>query len=237
MAGKTEVDFSSVPLKSGAHSRRSRDGMCVMELVAWIAGKPHTDRPPCVSRTISTFMIRWNDRLPDDEARERWLRPLVPAIGCELLNTDTTVGDETTRGLMCFDWLVRECLPLWLELTESLIPHAQELRALPVITSRDQVQGLRPLLQKIRKAAAYAAYAAYADAAAYAADDAAYAAYAAAADAAAYAADAAAAYAAYAAAAAAAAYAAARRRLTPTTRKVNASAQELVRRMCAVGRA
>jgi len=65
------------PLKEGAHDSPEQ-GLCAMEMVAFIERLPHSDQPECVCPVISTFVIHANDRLRDGE-RDRLL-PLLPLL-------------------------------------------------------------------------------------------------------------------------------------------------------------
>ncbi len=82
------------PLERGPHTRRE-DGLCTMELVAWLAGETHSDEPLCTCPVLTAVTRAANDLLPDD-LRDRLLRPLAPRL----------VG---TRG----DWALRD-LRAWL---------------------------------------------------------------------------------------------------------------------------
>jgi len=193
-------ELPDLEIHNGGHSS-FREGHCAMELVAYLAGEPHSASPACTSPVLSSFLVRLNDSLPDD-ARQQ-LKPYLPkVIG--------TAGDgkDELRGWLATDWMIRTALPTWLELAGAE-ESAATLRALPQVTA-ETVGDTRPLVQKLRDemrkrrqeardglyskvyeavkkklkdkgAAAYAAYAAadaaYA-AAAYAADAAAAAAYA-----------------------------------------------------------
>lgn len=95
------------PLQRGAHPTRD-DGMCAMEMVAWLAGEPHSDEPTCACPVIAAFVRACNDSM-SDVARNRYLRPLVP----RLVNTRGLVATERLRGLVVVDALVRELLPAW----------------------------------------------------------------------------------------------------------------------------
>jgi hypothetical protein len=181
-----------------------------MEAAAYIAGERHTDKPQCVSPVITAFMIGWNDGLPSDAERDRLLKPLLPLV----LHTRTRAADEETRAWMATDWLVRVHTPVWLDLA-GLGDHARALRALRPYTSVEIAVAAQGTLAAARAAAG--------DAAGDAAWDAAW-------DAARAAARAAARD-----AAGAAARDAARDALAPTTTLLQASAMDLVQRMCAVG--
>ena len=176
------LNLEAISLAKGAHPDRS-NGLCVMEVAAWLAGEPHSDSPSCVCPTIRTLFISWNDVLRTDEDRNRLLKPLLALV----LNTNTGPEASLRRSWMAFDWLVRENTPAWLDLTPDLAPHAAALRGLGEIVDRGSVDLALPVLRAARAAARDAAWNA------------------------------------------------ARASLAPTTARLQASAQELVRRMCAVG--
>jgi hypothetical protein len=221
-------------LKSGGHSPNTPNGefnACVMEAVSWVAGEPWSDAPQCACPVITAFMVSWNDSLPNDAERDRLLKPLIALI----VGTRSTPEIEQRRSLMAADWLVRVHTPAWLRLAK-LESQAAALEGLPEITDMAQCPSLMPALNAVRKDAdaAWAAAGAAGDAAWAAAGDAARAAAGAAARAAAGDAAWAAAWAAARAAARAAAGDAARAALKPATTKLQESAVELVKRMCAL---
>ncbi len=237
-------------LSRGNHSRRE-DGMCIAEAAAMLAGEPHSDAPGCVSVTIRGFAMHWNDAMGDED-RDRWLLPRVETI----VGTGPAPDEqERELGLMALDWLLRVSTPAWLDLA-GLNEHAERLREMPSVTE-ENAAGFAPVVRAARAAARDAAWAsawASAGAAAWAAAwaaarasagaaawDAAWAAAGAAAWAAAW--DAAGAAAWDAAGAAAwdaardaardAAWDAARDALRPTVELMQASAADLLDRMCA----
>jgi hypothetical protein len=234
--------LDTIILAKGAHGP-TEGAMCAMEAVAYIAGEPWSDHPQCVSPVIAAFMRLWNDALPDDD-RTRLLRPLLPLV----VGTRTTATDEGTRAWMVADWLVRVHTPAWLRLA-GLADHAQTLESCASFVDAATVCAEQPKIAAAgaaaraaaRDAAGAAAWAAARDAAWAAARDAAGAAARDAAGAAAWAASRDAAWAAAWDAAGAAAWAAkgaaASAALAPTVAALQASAQDLVRAMCAVGRA
>jgi hypothetical protein len=65
------------PLKAGAHKDPS-DGLCAMEMVAFIERLPHSDRPPCTSPVVASVMICINDTLGD--GRRNTLLPWLPRV-------------------------------------------------------------------------------------------------------------------------------------------------------------
>lgn len=228
-------------LAHGAH--QPNDGaMCAMEAAAHIAGEPWSDHPQCVSPVIAAFLRSWNDALPDAD-RTRLLLPLIP----DTIGTRTTDADEETRAWRATDWLVRVQTPAWLRLA-GLTDHAQALescaRIVDAATARAEQPKIDAAWAAAGDAARGAAWAAARGAARAAAWDAAGAAARDAAGDAAWAAarDAArdtardAARGAAGDAARAAARAAAWDALAPTVATLQASACDLVRAMCAVGR-
>ncbi len=232
-------------LARGNHEADSAK-MCAMEAVAYIAGEPWSDAPACASPVIAAFVRRWNDTLPDAD-RTRLLLPLVP----EIVGTRTTDDDEEIRAWMVTDWLVRVQAPAWLRLA-GLTEHARALKSCARIVDAVTAQAGQPKIDASRAAARDAAWsaawdaawsaaraaagAAAWDAARDAARDAAWSAAGAAAGAAAWDAAWDAARDAARDAAWSAAADAARVDLAPTVAMLQASAQDLVRRMCAVGR-
>ena len=82
-----QQDFT---LDYGSHESRD-EGVCLMELVARVAGEPHSDLPDTASPTLAAYARLVNDRL-DDDARQRLL-PLVH----DLTHTNCT-SCEGTRG-------------------------------------------------------------------------------------------------------------------------------------------
>ena len=125
--------LAGMEVAKGGH--KTREGaLCAMELVAWLAGEPHTDRPQCTSRVIGLLIRRWNDDLSDGD-RTRLLRPLLPS----LVGTRGTKKQESHRVGMIMDWCIRECTPAWLDLSPPLNIHAAKLRSmapLSMVTSR-----------------------------------------------------------------------------------------------------
>lgn len=161
------AELPNISLDHGQHESFQK-GHCAMEVAAYIAGEPHSDAPVCVCPIIRRFLVTWNDRLPNNQTRDRLIKPLLPKI----LDTKSSPEVERKRGILAADWLIRESLPAWLDLAK-MTKHATEFRSLPELTSWAAVRNLRPRLLVARdetgKARAYAAYAAAAVAAAAAA--------------------------------------------------------------------
>lgn len=122
------------PLRRGSHPSRA-DGMCTMEMVAWLAGEAHSDEPECTCPVIAAFVRAINDALPSDESRDRWLRPLVPL----LVNTRGRLVDEQRRGMQVADAMTRVFVPHLLE-KRGRHDEAAALRLLPPVTDTDTAQ-------------------------------------------------------------------------------------------------
>ena len=194
-------------LAIGSHEADSAK-MCAMEAVAYIAGEPWSDAPACASPVIAAFVRRWNDALPSAD-RTRLLLPLVP----EIVGTRTTGADDVTRAWMATDWLVRTHVPAWLTLA-GMSDHAAALAGCDPVTSGEALRQAVPLCESAESAARSAARSAAEYAAMSAAWDAA-----------------------LSVAESVARHAAEHGTdLAPTVAMLQASAQDLVRRMCAVGR-
>lgn len=70
---------SEFHLSAGNHATPD-EGMCAMELVAFLDGGPHTDHPRCTCEIISGFVRHINDNMPDD-LRQKLLPYLTRLIG------------------------------------------------------------------------------------------------------------------------------------------------------------
>ena len=130
------------PLSKGSHDG-PEDGMCILEAVAFVAGEPWSDHPPCACPVIGAFLRSWNDALPDGE-RDALLRPLIP----RLVGTKGSAALERRRALMAADWLVRVQTPGWLRLA-GLAAQADTVASLPEITDMAQCPSLMPVLEAV----------------------------------------------------------------------------------------
>jgi hypothetical protein len=81
--------------------------MCIMSLVARLAGEGHTDDPPSASPLIRAFAIPINDRMPH-EVRQR-LKPFAPRI------LGTRDGLDRMRAAVLHRVLTAEVLPRMVE--------------------------------------------------------------------------------------------------------------------------
>jgi hypothetical protein len=137
-------EIEAISLAKGAHEDL-REGACVMEAVAYVAGEAWSDQPQCVCPVIATFCRAWNDALPQNK-RDELLKPLIS----RLVGTRASKKIETRRALMAADWLVRVYTPAWLRLA-GLKSHADALAAMPEITSMAQVPSMKRQIEAARK--------------------------------------------------------------------------------------
>lgn len=104
---------------------------CMMEVAAWMADESWTDDPANVSPVIAQLCKALNDSLPDTTRQS--LKDFLVVAPDGVIDT-VDAGKETTRKLMCTDWLVRTFLPLWFD-AAGMTDEADELAALPSIVS------------------------------------------------------------------------------------------------------
>ena len=231
------IDIEKITLRQGNHSapeRKTEEAeACAMEWVSVLAGERWSDHPQCTDLYIASFVRNWNDAIQDDARRTELLRPMLPL----LVGTRGSDALMLRRVWMGIDWDIRVRAVAFLRLVPALAECADAIAALPEIRCQSDLSDAHATLQEARMRAD-AARAAARDAARAAARDAAWAAARdAARDAAWDAAWAAAWDAAWAAArdaAWAAAWDAAGSRLAPVVAEMQVSAQDLIRRMCAL---
>lgn len=104
---------------------------CMMEVAAWMADESWTDDPANVSPIIADLCKALNDTLPDDTRQD--LKDFLVAAPAGVIDT-VDAGKETTRKLLCTNWLVRTYLPLWFD-AAGMSDEADELAALPAIAA------------------------------------------------------------------------------------------------------
>jgi hypothetical protein len=153
---KIDVLAPDFKLAAGSHGN-IREGACLLEAVAYFAGKPFSDHPPCVSPVIAAFGRSWNDAL-DDQTRQK-LKPYIP----RMVGTAASKEIEERRAWLALDWSCRVSAPVWLRLA-GLVSHAEALAALPPITGAASAKAAQATLDRAREAT-YAAWAAAWDAA------------------------------------------------------------------------
>lgn len=99
---RLERALERVELVTGVGTRDA-GRMCVMSLVACLAGEEHTDSPACASPLIRAFAIPLNDNMPH-AVRQR-LKPFAPRI------LGTQDGLDAVRAELLRKALAEEILP------------------------------------------------------------------------------------------------------------------------------
>ncbi len=153
-------DFGPFKLSASSHSDPS-EGMCVMEMVSFLAGEDWSDMPACSSPVVSQFCQVLNDKM-GQRFRDK-LQLYVP----RLIGTASPEHDQERAEYLAWQ-AVKVFAPIALDAAK--LPHRAE-----VLRSFDVSLGLSAAADAARYAADDAArYAAAADAACYAAADAAH---------------------------------------------------------------
>jgi hypothetical protein len=99
---RLERALERVELVTGVGTRDA-GRMCVMSLVACLAGEDHSDSPACASPLIRAFAIPLNDNMPHT-VRQR-LKPFAPRI------LGTQDGQDAVRAELLRQALSQEILP------------------------------------------------------------------------------------------------------------------------------
>ncbi len=92
-----------VELVGGSIGDPGEGRMCLMSLVAFLAGEPHSDAPGCASPVIQAFAVAVNDHMPR-AARQR-LKPFAPRI------IGTNDGFDRVRARVLHQALAEGVLP------------------------------------------------------------------------------------------------------------------------------
>ena len=124
-------------IHKGAHQHRE-EGMCVMELVAYLAGEPHTATPACACPIMTRVAQVLNDGAPNDETRTRVLRPYVGRLAAS--RADPHI--EARRVWALVDLSVRTIAADAMEMADLPIP-AATLRALAPIDTIARAKAAR----------------------------------------------------------------------------------------------
>ncbi len=133
--------YDSISLVSRVGNRHDNE-LCVMSLVALLAGENHTDRPKAACSVIATFAIKVNDGI-DCDARQT-LKPFAPRI------IGTRDGMARRRAWVLTNAILSEVLPrraqdAGLDVPISL---AEQLRIRTQSFDPDELQELSALLRR-----------------------------------------------------------------------------------------
>jgi hypothetical protein len=141
-----ESKLAGIVLRKGLH-KTPEEGMCLMEVVAYVTGEEHTDRPACVAKLLGEMGRILNDTLPDD--LRQLLIPVIPGL-------PGTAGDglDLERSYRALDWLIRVCLPAWLDLSPACREVAEELRRVDRIVDTASAERAVPVVLQAQQTAA-----------------------------------------------------------------------------------
>ena len=156
--------LQTITLGKGSHGSFEK-GVCALEAVAWLAGEKHSDKPSCACSVIAAVVRQWNDQLPDDESRNRLIRPLLAKIVGTRIFGDVKQNDVVMMKRMWLvqDWNMRVRTPAFLRLAK-LEENAQALAELPEVVDLASLTACTDVVT-----AAYSAARSAADSAAYSA--------------------------------------------------------------------
>lgn len=98
--------YDSVALVNRVGDRTQRQ-LCVMSLVALMAGERHSDRPDCACPVITAYAIKLNDAL--DDATRQQLKPFAPRI----IGTRDGYAEERARYIVAK--ILRDVVPRLLD--------------------------------------------------------------------------------------------------------------------------
>jgi hypothetical protein len=152
---------NDIVILRGEHKTRE-EGMCAMELVAYLAGEEHSDHPRCACPVLAGAARGLNDRIRDDAKRTRIMLPVAEA----LVGSRRDAATEQRRAYRLTDFAVRVAAPAALDAV-GYTEDAARLRALSPIVDPDTARTASDAAnaRAFSNALAYAAYAAAAAAA------------------------------------------------------------------------
>lgn len=157
-------DFGPFTLSKSSHSGPA-EGMCVMEMVSFLAGEEWSDMPPCASPVVARFCQVVNDRF-DQSVRDR-LQAYVP----RLIGTVSPEHEQERAEFLAWQ-AIRVFAPIALR-SAGMNGHADALagfegtlsaaaRAADAADAADAAADAAAYAARASADAAYAAYAAYA---------------------------------------------------------------------------
>jgi len=116
--------FEVAHLVKGAGAGALEQAACVMQWADYLAGgSGKSDAPSCVDPAIRSFMVSWNDALPDAD------RDILKPYAVKTVGSAGSKALMERRAWLARDWYIRTFTPTWLELA-GLSEHAETLRKL-----------------------------------------------------------------------------------------------------------
>ncbi len=135
------LDLKRVRLEAGGHRDRG-PVLCAMELVAWMAGESHTDRPACTCPVIGSFIRSLNDELPPRP--RQYLKPHLR----RLIGTRSGKPVEARRAFVMVDWACRSWVPIALEAI-GYVDEAKILRGAPQVVDAFTARDVEALIGRL----------------------------------------------------------------------------------------
>ncbi len=127
-----------IRLERGRH-RSPQEGVCTMELVAWMAGEKHSDHPRSASPVIAAFIRSFNDALDPAE------RQGLGVFAARMIDTRASAEQEQVRRQLLWDWMVTAAVPTWLAAAQrqdlAVSVAAGRARVLPAAIAAMDVYG------------------------------------------------------------------------------------------------
>ena len=142
------LELEQFKLASG-FSENNETEKCAMALASELGGYGHTDKTPCASPCIRTWVIRANDWATDDERQD-----LLPYV-LRVLGTKAPELEQQ-RAFICVDYAARKFVPIALRV-RGFEDWARILEALDPVTNKATFDAASAAL-----AFKYATYATYA---------------------------------------------------------------------------
>jgi hypothetical protein len=127
------MELKTFTFGKGSHESR-KDGMCVMEAVAMLAGEQHSDSPECADPVISKLAIWLYDSCADQLRQE-----LLLDLPWRIVGTKSTPEIEQQRAYIAADWAVRTVCPILLR-KAGLEEQAASLESLPMVSDQESAR-------------------------------------------------------------------------------------------------
>jgi hypothetical protein len=97
---------ATIEISRGRHANRSQ-GVSATEIIAWMGGEPHTDRPTCLCPVIGAYLGRLADSLADGPRQQLW-----PVLSTLVGTGQVDAEILTRRQFRLIDHLCRFQVPM-----------------------------------------------------------------------------------------------------------------------------
>src|SRR5690242_7985984 len=149
-----ETFLRGLKIRSGKGTGKEGDRCSIQEYRAWIGLDPRFDTIPKEdSAVVGSFIIGFQDRIISAGATPEQVFEFVTRHLPSLRFSGRSKKLEARRSYLLNDVLLREVMPLWLEVHVDLAPYAERLRALGEITDAKTYEAAIALRDEARAAA------------------------------------------------------------------------------------